>query len=68
MQAEPLYQRACTIYEKVLGPEHPDTAASLTNLAAYYASQGRYERAEPLFQRTLYVCEKVLVRIVLIHC
>ena len=35
VQAEPLYQRACTIYEKVLGPEHPDTAASLTNLAAY---------------------------------
>ena len=24
-EAEPLYQRALAIYEKVLGPEHPDT-------------------------------------------
>jgi len=26
------YERALAIYEKVLGPEHPDTAASLNSL------------------------------------
>jgi hypothetical protein len=31
--ARPLYERALAIREKVPGPEHPDTAASLNNLA-----------------------------------
>ena len=33
-EAEPLYQRALAIREKALGPEHPDTAASLNNRGA----------------------------------
>jgi hypothetical protein len=32
-QAEPLYQRALAIYEKMLGKEHPSVAQSLNNLA-----------------------------------
>ena len=39
-EAEPLYRRALTIREKVLGPEHPDTAASLTALGATLALEG----------------------------
>ena len=35
-KAEPLYQRALAIREKALGPEHPDVATSLNNLAALY--------------------------------
>ena len=31
--ARPLFERALAIREKVLGPEHPDTATSLNNLA-----------------------------------
>ena len=34
--AEPLYQRALAIREKALGPEHPDVADSLNNLAGLY--------------------------------
>jgi len=36
--APPLYARALVLRERVLGPEHPDTAQSLNNLAvnAYY--------------------------------
>ena len=34
-QALPLYQRALKIREKALGPEHPDTAISLNNLAGF---------------------------------
>jgi tetratricopeptide (TPR) repeat protein len=52
--------RALMIYEKVLGPEHPDVATSLNNLAGIYHEQGKYAEAEPLFKRSLAVCEKVL--------
>ena len=33
-EAEPLYQRALAIWEKALGPDHPEVATSLNNLAA----------------------------------
>ncbi len=59
-QAEPLYQRALAIYERVLGVEHPDTASSLGNLALLYYSQRKYEQAEPLYQRALAIRERVL--------
>lgn len=59
-EAEPLYQRVLAICENVLGPEHPDTASSLNNLAELYRNQGRYAQAEPLFQRALAIREQVL--------
>jgi tetratricopeptide (TPR) repeat protein len=59
-EAEPLCKRALAITEKALGPEHPDTALSLNNLATLYISQGRYAEAEPLYQRALAIVEKAL--------
>jgi tetratricopeptide (TPR) repeat protein len=59
-KAEPLLQRALTIWEKVLGPEHPDVATSLNNLALLYRVQGQYAKAEPLYQRALTIWEKAL--------
>ena len=38
------------IREKALGPDHPDTAQSLNNLAELYDTQGRYDEAEPLYR------------------
>jgi len=35
-------------------------ATSLQNLALLYASQGRYAEAEPLYQRSLAIAEKVV--------
>jgi hypothetical protein len=35
----------------VLGPEHPDTASSLQNLAGLYRQQGRSAEAEELERR-----------------
>src|SRR4029453_6257062 len=35
-EAIPLAQKALAIHEKALGPEHPDTAQSLNNLALLY--------------------------------
>jgi tetratricopeptide (TPR) repeat protein len=59
-EAEPLYQRARAIYEKALGPEHPELATSLNNLAALYHAQGKYGEAEPLYQRARAIWEKAL--------
>ena len=54
------YKRSLAIYEKALGPEHPDVGTSLNNLAALYADQGRYAEAEPLYKRSLAISEKAL--------
>src|SRR5262245_16564891 len=59
-EAEPLLNRALAIYEKALGPEHPNTAGSLNRLAVRNDSQGRYGEAEPLYNRALAICEKAL--------
>ena len=59
-QARPLFERALAIREQVLGPNHPDTASSLNNLAGLYYSQGDYERARPLYERALAITEQVL--------
>ena len=37
--AQPLYKRALTIREEVLGPRHPDVASRLNNLASLLKSQ-----------------------------
>ena len=46
-EAEPLYQRALEIREKALGPEHPDVALSLNNLAMLYMPKGSTLRPSP---------------------
>src|SRR5205807_1216345 len=48
------------IHEQQLGPEHPDTANSLNNLAGLYNNQGKYEQAEPLLVRALEIREQQL--------
>jgi tetratricopeptide (TPR) repeat protein len=59
-EAVPFAQRFLAIHEQVLGPNHPDTAAGLNNLAMLYKSQGEYAQAEPLYQRALAIHEQVL--------
>jgi tetratricopeptide (TPR) repeat protein len=46
------------IKENSLGKEHPDLAVTLNNLANLYQVQGRYEEAEPLYQRSLEILKK----------
>ena len=46
--------------EKLLGPEHPDLAASLTNLGAVYLAQARYSEAESALLRSLAIQSKML--------
>ena len=58
--ARPLYERALAIREKALGPEHPDTATSLNNLAVLLQDQGDLAAARPLYERALAIGEKAL--------
>jgi CHAT domain-containing protein/Tfp pilus assembly protein PilF len=60
VEALPLQQRALAIHEKTLGPEHPDIATSLNNLAYTYAEFAQYDKALLLQQRALAIHEKSL--------
>jgi tetratricopeptide (TPR) repeat protein len=59
-QAAPLLRDALAIREKVLGPEHPETATSLGNLASLLHAQGDLAGARSLYKRALAIREKVL--------
>lgn len=53
-------KRAIAIREKLLGPEHSDTANSLNTLAVLESVQGNYATAESLHLRVLKIREKTL--------
>ena len=53
-------QQTLTIQEKALGPDHPDVATSLNNLALLYKTLGDFAKAEPLYKRALAIWEKTL--------
>jgi tetratricopeptide (TPR) repeat protein len=59
-EARRLFERALAIYDKALGPEHPNSAAALNNLANLLHDQGDIAGARPLFQRALAICERTL--------
>ena len=46
--------------EKTSGPEHPDVAQCLNNLAGLYETEGSYAEAELLLKRSLAIRESVL--------
>ena len=50
-EAEPLYQRALTIREKALRPEHSDVVTSLENYAALLRETARDNEAEKMEAR-----------------
>ncbi|GEM_PF-1793596 len=49
--AESLLTRTLAVLERVAGPDHPDVASTLNNLAVLYLSSGRIEQAEPAARR-----------------
>ncbi|AEP13144.1 tetratricopeptide repeat protein [Chloracidobacterium thermophilum] len=59
-QALVVAKKALEVAEKSVGPEHPNVAKSLNNLAYLYNAQGQYAQAEPLFRRALAIQEKAL--------
>ena len=57
--AKPYYERALAIREKVLDPDHPDTAISLNNLGRLLREMGNLTEARPFYERALAIFEKV---------
>ena len=53
-------EKALAITEKALGPEHPDLATSLNELALLYETTGQYAEAESLYKRSIAILEKAL--------
>jgi tetratricopeptide (TPR) repeat protein len=58
--ARPLYEWALAITERMLGPDHPQTAGSLNNLAELLRALGDTAAARPLYERTLAIRERAL--------
>lgn len=59
-EAEPLYQRAFELREKIHGPTHLEVAKSLLQLAHFYTARGLDAKAKPFLQRALQILETVL--------
>ena len=51
--------RALEIFERMLGPDHPEVAICLMNLGGTELSRGRPKEAEPYIRRALAIDEKV---------
>src|SRR5262249_2674824 len=58
--ALPLLQRALTIREKLLGPEHPDTVSVFHTLAVLLTRHGDVREAREVLERALGCLEKTL--------
>jgi CHAT domain-containing protein/Tfp pilus assembly protein PilF len=56
--AEPVLRKAAAISENLFGPEHPDTARALMNLAGAYEPD--YRKAQPLMERAVGIYERAL--------
>jgi tetratricopeptide (TPR) repeat protein len=58
--AQALLQQVIRIKEEVLGKTHPDTLATMSNLALVLSRQGKYADAEAMNRQTLEILEEVL--------
>ena len=59
-EAEAIYRQTLQLRETVLGKDHPDTLASMNNLAISLRNQGKYAEAEAIYRQTLQLRETVL--------
>jgi hypothetical protein len=57
---QPTHRSGGNPQRRVLGPDHPDTLYSMSNLASVYRRQGKYAQAEALHSQTLEVRRRVL--------
>jgi CHAT domain-containing protein len=61
-EALPLFERVIETRKRILGPDDPDLAAAIHDLAVSYYYKGDYTRVEPLSNRALAIQEKALGR------
>src|SRR5215470_5561503 len=58
----PLFERVIETRKRILGPDDPDLAAAIHDLAVTYYYMGDYPKVEPLSNRALAIQEKALGR------
>ena len=58
-ESEKAYQEVLSFKEIHLGPEHPEVATILNDLALLNKSRGEYNKAKSLYERALAIDEKV---------
>ena len=54
------YRKALSIKERVLGKNHPATAATYNNMGGVYRAKGEYEKALEYYGKALEIFERVL--------
>lgn len=52
--------RSLEMRQRVLGPDHPDCAQSLNNLAALHTERREYETAEDMYEKALEIRKRAL--------
>lgn len=57
-RSESMLKKALDLRVQILGPEDPEVADSLNNLAGPYLYQGKYAEAEPLLKKALEIQER----------
>jgi len=55
----PIYQESLQICKKIYGPQHPEVADSLNNIALLLKNEGKYEEAMSLYQESLQIYKKM---------
>ena len=58
-RAESLALRSLKIFQKACGPNHPDIANVLNNLAGVYQDRSEHKQAVKLYQRSVKIMEKI---------
>ena len=61
-EAATIAKEALKVAEDTFGPDNPNVATALNNLAGLYQVQERYAEAEPLYQRAVGIREEALGR------
>jgi tetratricopeptide (TPR) repeat protein len=57
-EAASFYERAMAVHDEALGPEHPDVAMILYELARTHVETRAYEEAKACYERALAIWEK----------
>ena len=52
--------QALAATQRAVGAEHPDTLASMNNLANVYSEQGHYDQAQPLYEQALAATQRAV--------
>ena len=62
-EVEQYYERALHIYQQRLGPDDPNVAKTLNNLASSYLKQGKFKKAEMLYKQVIIIIIIIIIRV-----